>query len=392
MGRDYVYVKRTCRPLFNIVDSIGAAVFSIGNFLKRHSLDFEVKKIAVIELAHVGDVLAITPALRMLKERFPDASTTVVAGPWCKDILDGNPDINNVIVYRASWLDRMNKAPFSLSETVSFIRTMRSQRFDLCIDTRGDFRIILLMWLCGIKRRVGYGFAGGGFLLTDVKPFDVKRRQDRHQIEHNLKLIDFIDGGRRARDYDDKAPRIFFSDDDEAYIDNLLKERENGLLIAVHPGSGLPVKRWPVERFGLLIGDIVKRHKAKVLLLGGQEEKFLGEIIKSSTQAVFIDLIGKTSIKQLAALLKKCNLFVGGDSGVMHVASAVGTPIVAIWGGHNKPAHWGPSSEKDIILHSPQECSPCGLKSCKDAVCLKSIEVDEVSEAITKQIKRLEKK
>jgi len=388
MSQKYVYKKKRYVVLFSIIDLIGNLFSWVPKRLKRVGEDGEIKKIAVFELAHLGDLLALTPALRLLKEKFPRASVTVCVSPWCREAIAGNPDVDEVIVYRASWFDRLSKRPFSLSETAVFLRHMRRQRFDLGIDPRGDFRNVLLMWLGNIKRRVGYGFAGGGFLLTQVKPFEVARRQDRHQADHNIDLINSIRGGRTV-DHKDRGYRISFSKDDRDYADSLLKQEkisEKDLLIAIHPGGALPTKRWPLEKFASLIDAVVKRHDAKVVLVGGGEEGELAGRLKKLARKEFIDAIGKTNTHQLAALLKRCSVFVGGDSGVMHVATALKVPIVAIWGGHNKPSHWQPISGKNVIIHKEVDCGPCGLSRCDDLKCLGLITVEEVLKGVTGQV------
>ncbi|PIU42085.1 MAG: hypothetical protein COS99_02065 [Candidatus Omnitrophica bacterium CG07_land_8_20_14_0_80_42_15] len=393
MAKKYIYVKRSNIILFEIIDFLGAIIFGLIGFFKIKKKPFEINKIAVIELTHAGDVLATTPALSLLKKKFPNASIAIVVSPWSKDVVTDNPDIDEVIVYRASWFDRIGKLPFSLTETMAFIRTMRKKHFDLGIDMRGDFRNILLMYLCGIKKRIGYGFAGGSFLLTDIKPFNIEKRQDKHQIEHNLDIVCSIKDGNECYT-NDKAFKIYFSESDSDYIERLLRDKgitKNDFLIAIHPGSGLTSKCWPIERFAALMERISKKYKSNIIVIGGSSEKDLVAVLKAASKASFIDAVGKTNIKQLAALLKRCRLFVGGDSGVMHIASAVNTPIVAIWGGHNKMSHWRPLTGDAVVVYKDIECRPCGLAKCDHLRCLKLISVDDVFEGIACQMKRMGK-
>jgi lipopolysaccharide heptosyltransferase II len=389
MIKEYVYTKKRYVILFKIIDSIGTFIFGMVGFFINRQKGAPIKKIAVVELAHIGDVLAITPALDALRKKFPEAWIAAVVSPWGKDIMVGNPDVSEIIVYRASWLDRVEKKPFSLSRTLSFINLMHKKRFDLGIDIRGDCRSILLMWFCGIKKRVGYGFAGGKFLLTDVKPFDVERRQDKHQVDHNIELVRSIEEGKKS-DTMARAYKIFFSNHDVVYIDTFLEKNgisKDDVIVAFHCGSGLPTKQWPIERFALLIEKIINSYCLKIIVVGGSEEEGLAERLTSLTSVMFINAVGKTNIKQLAALLKRCRLFVGGDSGVMHVASAVKTPIVAIWGGHNKPEHWRPLADMDIVIYKHIDCRPCGRTRCSELTCLSLISIDEVFSAFAAQMR-----
>ena len=391
MGKRYIYVKKRYVILVSIIDFVGSMIFAVINYLKGARRKFKIEKIAVIELAHIGDVLAITPAIHLLRKRFPDASITAIVSPWSKDVLSGNTDVNDIITYRAAWFDRIDRKSFSLSETMSFVRSMRGRGYDMGVDMRGDFRAILLIWLCGIKKRVGYGCAGGKFFLTDIVPFEPEKRQDAHQVDHNLNLIRAIDGGMVYEEADRRL-RIFYSDRDIEYIDGFLRDRgisSGDFLIAVHPGSGLPAKRWPLKNYTLLIDKIIERYGAGIVLVGGHEEECLTVELGPSILPKVINAAGKTSINQLAALLKKCGLFVGGDSAVMHIASAMATPIVAIWGGHNKPSHWMPLGRTDIVIHKDVYCAPCGLRQCGDLKCLKLITIDDVMGGIEVQMKRL---
>ena len=347
MGKRYVYVKKRYIFLFGVVDFIGRILFGPSRLFRNSGKPKKIRKIAVFELAHIGDVLAITPALGLLKEKFPHSHIAAVVAPWSRDILAGNPHVDEIITYRPSWFDRISKIPFSFLQAFRFTRSIRIKSFDLGFDTRGDFRSIVLMWLCGIKRRVGYGFAGGGFLLTDVVPFDIDARQDKHQIEHNINLVNFLagkkDSSRISRDLE-----LFLSAEECNHINDFLIDsgvKKDELLIALHPGSGLATKCWPLESYASLIEKITVKYKSEIILTGDIKERELSQRLKTLTSAKFIDAVGETSLKQLAALFKRCSLFIGGDSGAMHIACAVKTPIVAIWGGHN-----GVPGQKLILL------------------------------------------
>jgi len=374
MKKKYVYVKKRYIFLFTLLDAAGyfisgifKAIFSITGDLPGRG-----KNIAVIELAHMGDVLAITPAIRLLKKKFPASRIICVVSPWNKDIISGNPDIDEIIVYRASWFDRIGKKPFSLKETAVFIGQLRQKKIDLGIDMRGDVRVIFLMWVAGIKYRVGYAFTGGGFLLNKAVPFEVDKRQDRHQIDHNIRLINAINFTIQE-DGISRKMAVFFSDIDKSNIERYLETNSIGqedFLIAIHPGTGLAVKCWPVEKFKMLIEQILQRYKVKIVLVGGPSE--VNYACELDCEGV-VNAIGHTGIKQLMALLKRSNLFVGGDSGLMHIASAVGTPIAAIWSGQSRPSLWAPLSGENIIIDKP----------------LADISVKDAMDAVSKQISKI---
>jgi lipopolysaccharide heptosyltransferase II len=382
MSKRYIYKKKKYIFLAYLIDFFGLLLYKPLSFFKKPSPETLAKKIVVVELAHIGDVLAITPALNVLRKRFPESSITVVVAPWAQDILTGNPDVDEILVYKTPWFERATKASFSFSEAINLIKLLRLRAFDMGIDLRGDIRNILFMKLGGIRKRIGYAFSGGDFLLTDVIPFDVSKRQDKHQIEHNINFISHI---KEGKPYQASAPalKLSFSKEDRLYVDKVLNDNNittGDFLIAVHAGAGTATKRWPVERFSLLIEEILRKYKVKIILVGGREERNLLKLPDLGRDLV--NLTGETSIKQLAALLSRCNLFIGGDSGVMHIAASQGTPIIAIWGGQNKPSHWKPLTDTAIIIHKEVNCSPCGLTKCKSLKCLNSISVDDVLKVV----------
>jgi len=386
MNKRYIYKKKKYIFLAYLLDFLGFLLYRPSSFFKKQPLDIKIKKIVVVELAHIGDVLAITPALNVLRKKFPESSITVVVAPWAQDILAGNPDVDSVLVYGTPWFERSKKAKFSLSETIKLIKLLRLNDFDMGLDLRGDIRNIFFMRLGRVKKRIGYAFSAGGFLLTDIIPFDVKRRQDRHQIEHNINFVSQIKEGKPYQG-SEAALRLFLSEEDIRYADKIFNNNSitaEDFLIAIHPGAGTATKRWPPERFSLLIEGILKKYKVKIILIGSAADK--SSLKLPDAEKNFIDLTGKTSIKQLAAILRRCNLFIGGDSGVMHVAEAQNVPIIAIWGGQNKPSHWRPLADTAIIIHKEVSCSPCGLVECKTIKCLKNISVDDVLEAVEKHI------
>lgn len=389
MSKRYIYKKKRYIFLAHLVDFLGFMLYRPFSFLRKQPQGAAIKKILVIELAHIGDVLAITPALNVLRKKFPESSITVAVAPWAKDILSGNPDVNEILVYGTPWFERSKKPVFSTKEAKDFIKLLKSREFDMAIDLRGDIRNIFFMKLGGAKKRIGYSFSGAGFLLTDIVAFDVEKRQDKHQVEHNINFVLSIKEGNACEPVNPSL-KLFLSKEDSDYADNMFKSENieaGDFLIAVHPGAGTATKRWMPERFSSLIEEILKRYKAKILLVGGKGEADLLKL--PGIDKNLINLTGKTNIKQLAAILHRCNLFIGGDSGVMHVAEAQNIPVIAIWGGQNKPGHWKPLSEGAVVIHKEVSCGPCGLIECKTLKCLGAIAVEDVLKVVDEHVRSL---
>ncbi|MDD4955627.1 MAG: glycosyltransferase family 9 protein [Candidatus Omnitrophica bacterium] len=389
MSKRYIYKKKIYIFLAYLIDFLGFLLYRPFSFLRKQPAGMAVEKILVIEFAHIGDVLAITPALNILRKKFPESLITVAVAPWAKDILAGNPDVDEIMVYETPWFERSKRPGFSFGQARNFIRILRSKKFDMAIDLRGDIRNIFFMKLSGARKRIGYSFSGAGFLLTDIMEFDVEKRQDKHQVEHNINFVLSIKEGNTCEPVS-PALKLFLSKEDRDYADSIFKSeniKSGDFLIAVHPGAGTATKRWMPERFSSLIEEILKKYKAKILLVGGKGEADLLKL--PAADGDLINLTGKTSIKQLAAILDRCNLFIGGDSGVMHIAEAQNIPVIAIWGGQNKPGHWKPLSKGAVVIHKEVYCSPCGLIECKTLKCLGAISVEDILGIVDEHIRNL---
>ena len=393
--KKYVYLKKRYVVLFTIIDFIGSLFCFLFRSVKKTETESprDPKNILVVELANIGDVLAVTPCLRLLKKKFQGVNVCCLVSPLCRDLLVGNPNVDEIIVFENSWFTDKRKL-FPLKDYIRLAGKIRSFKFDLGIDMRGDVRVILLMGIAGVRYKVGYGITGGGFFLNKEVDFDVKSRQDVHQADHNLNLIRNIEGGRKLddKDYSDKRFDIFYSEEDINKVNKLLEE--NGVssddrLIAVHPGGRLQAKRWPVENFSRLIDLIIEREKVKVVLVGGEEEEGLEDSVLDSCRRKesLVSFVGKTNLNEIAFLISKCRMFIGNDTGVMHIAEAVGTPAVVIWGGHSKPSHWSPLNSNSVVIHRQVDCEPCGLDMCGDLKCLKQISVSEVFNLIEHKLR-----
>jgi len=175
----------------------------------------------------------------------------------------------------------------------------------------------------------------------------------------------------------------------ERWAEELFKEegiKKTDRLLAIHPAASCPSKIWPNERFADVAARLIERYGFKVLVIAGPKDLALAESVIKHMHKPAINLAGKTSVSQLASVLKRCNLFISNDSGPVHIAAALGTPVISIFGRNQKglsPTRWGPTGKKGRILHKEVGCIECLAHNCvKDFVCLKAITVDDVVEVV----------
>ncbi|MCM8795345.1 MAG: glycosyltransferase family 9 protein [Candidatus Omnitrophica bacterium] len=299
-----------------------------------------MKRILVVRNDRFGEFLLNIPAFRALKETFPQARLTAVTSLYVKELAQCIEYLDEVIV----WDNLKHK----IGEILNFTKSIKN-KFDLCVIFNPTKEFHLISFLSKIPIRVGYN-RKWGFLLTH-KMEDKKFLGDKHEIEYNLDLVGLV--GART---EDKSLSIKIDDD---IIEELFKElniQSKDTLVALHPWTSDPIKQWPYESFQKLTKRVAEEFKIKILIIGGEEGVVKSQHYFTGLGNNIINLTGKTTLKQLAVLLKKTQLLVSGDSGPIHLASCVDTPVVAIFR-NDIPAksalRWGPRSKGSIILEKP---------------------------------------
>ncbi|MFH0732439.1 MAG: glycosyltransferase family 9 protein [Candidatus Omnitrophota bacterium] len=372
----YVLKNRLYKAVVFLFDLIGT-VISIPFRLLRGSRPKIIKKILVIRLDHIGDVVLTTPIFRAIKQKYPDSKLAVLVSAAASDLVTSNPFVDEILKYNAPWF-RSRKKIVKLKEFFKLVSQMQKEGFDIGIDPRGDLRHILLMWLAGIKYRVGYGITGGGFLLNKEIGYNPRK----HQIERNLDILGAI--GISAASCETE---FSISDADKKFaLDFYAKNQlqDNDFVICIHPSPGFLSKKWLPQRWSRLIIKLIEQFNAKIVMVGLKEEKTLSAALKAAPSASLIDATGKTSLSALAALFKRANLFVGVDSGPSHIASSVGTPCVILYSGTNDPRQWAPRGKKVTVIQKDIPCKGCEKIKCPNNICMDLITVDDVMEAIKK--------
>jgi lipopolysaccharide heptosyltransferase II len=352
------------------------------------------QSILLIRPDHLGDLLFTTPALKLLREAFPQARITCLVGPWSKAVIENNPHIDDISLCPFPGFTRQKKQtvfkPYVI--LLQYAKRLRQEGFDLAIILRFDhWWGALLAYLAGIPHRVGYDVAEVRPFLTDVAPYS----SGRHEVEQNLALVERVSGFRfRVLGW----PLEFdLTAEDEAFVEGYLAGHgvEDGdLLICIHPGAGAPVKLWRDEGWVQVADALAQRYGARVILTGSAEESALCRAIAEGVTTKPIVAAGETSLGGLAAIMARCRLVLGVDSGPLHLAVAVGTPTVHLFGpvdsGDFGP--WGDPA-RHIVVTSEMDCIPCNRLDYHPAEldqhpCVRNITVEQVLEAADKLITR----
>jgi heptosyltransferase-2 len=323
----------------------------------------------------VGDAVMSMPAFEAVRENFPESHITVLARPWVAPLYKSHPAVNEVLPY--------NRGCGFLKDSSEFLRVIRLIRalhFDMAVLFQNAFEAALIARLGGIKIRVGYNTDGRGFLLSHsvVRGKEVLKL---HQVEYYLTLLRAIGWDAPTRD-----PVLRADPEAVARVRSLLSSKgieDKDLLVGLSPGAAYgPAKRWPVERFAAIGDRAIKDWGAKVVVVGNEKEKDLGETLISATSPGAVNFCGMTGLGDALALIKRCRLFVSNDSGLMHVAAALNVPTVAIFGSTD-PVATGPRGKNARIVKKDMECSPCLRPECPVGYrCLLSVQPDDVWRAM----------
>ncbi len=351
---------------------------------KKVSLD-NIKKILVIKLAGIGDLILASPALRALRKRFPKAHIALLTTPRASELARESSYIDELFC--------LNPASKNLKEITRLIKSLRKKRFNMAINLYnlftlgGALKMALLMYSIGTRYRVGRDTDGRGFFYT-IKVPD-KRFSERHEVEYNLDVMQAL-----GADIKDKGLEIPISDKDREYVRKFLKQNgitDEDLVIGLNPGAFRPSRRWNKEGFAQVADELTERYKAKILITGGPEEIELAQEIADVMKAKPAITIGKTTIRQSVALVKRCDLFISNNTAAMHIAAVVKTPLVALMGPCS--LRYSPYGNKDrfIMVKKEVDCSPCYKFRCRKHLCMKLITVQDVMLAAEKQLEKIRK-
>ena len=331
------------------------------------------RNILAIKLRYLGDVLLATPTLHALKVAFPEARLTVLVNRGTDDILRGNPHVDKILP-----LDRG-----SILQQSRFILDIRRRRFDTVVDLTDGDRAAFLTWISGASVRIGFNAEQRwtGHCYTTV----VTGGTGAHRIERDLAALAPL--GIEARD---RIPQIWLGPEDVARVDQLAVQlglAKDRSWVVIQPGARYWFKAWPPQRFAEVADRLHDRFGCQVLVAGSPQEAALTQAVVDHAKSPLLSIAGRSDVRMLAALLKRSTLFIGNDTGAMHIAAAVGTPVVGLFGPSN-PLEWGPRGGRAETIYKGLDCRICFHPTCLrgEDNCMKLITVEEVLAAAVRQI------
>jgi ADP-heptose:LPS heptosyltransferase len=354
-----------------------------------------IRRILLLRLERIGDLLMSLGAIQSVRVLAPEAQIDLVVGPWNASIAQLIPGVNRVETLAASWLarDGAGQPPPALARRAL---SWRNRGYDLAINFEGDVRSHLLPWLAGASRRVGFAMAGGGPLLTDVVGHD----GGLHVAANGLALVERAfdlppgslpgerspEGLRRSRLPVPESARSAA----RAALTQAAGGRLPGTLLAVHVPGGRAIKQWPPSRFAETAAALATELRASVLLTGTPDDRAELDEAQAALRARGIDVIrleNSVDLVVLAGMLSLTQLLLTGDTGPMHLAAAVGTPVLAVFG-PSMPWRYAPLVEPHRIVRVDLPCSPCNRirlppERCRGHVpdCLEYVPTEAVTAA-----------
>ena len=332
--------------------------------------NFTPERILVVKLDHLGDVLLATPVFSNLRRTYPNTELHALTGAWSRVVLEKHPDVSKVIQYNSPAFCRTGQ-PTSLKQTFQLYRELRRQKYDLMVELRSDWRTV---W----------------FAFLRLTP----KRLDRAalQVANKLGLVQFTGTHETTRNLDVlkqvgipipiQTTTFSVTTEDEKWASDFLAthqiDREHPL-IAIHPGSPIELKRWLPERYAELADWLIAQKGAQILFVGVKDEIQIITDIQARMQGASINIAGETTLTQLASILHKCNVFIGNDSGPMHLAAAVGIHTIGLYG-PGDPTRFGPVGAKCQTIRRKLDCPPCSGTTCRfgEEGCMSKIQVTDV--------------
>lgn len=325
----------------------------------------KVKKILVVKLRAIGDVVLSTVVLQSLRTAFPHAQLDFLAEKHSREVVEGNPAVDTVIVF-----DAMRES------SIGLILKVRNRKYDLVIDLFGNPRSAIMTFFSGAAYRVGYRFTWRQYCYNIVVE---PRGGEIHNTEFNLDALRAINVPIL-----DSAIQFPLNAVAERFAEDFfLRENLIGKCpIAFNPGGGWYTKRWRIAQFAELGDVLVKKYDARVLIVWGPGEWEDARQVQLRMLHPSL-ILPQTSLKQLAAILKRCTLFVTNDSGPMHIAAAVGTPVVAIFGPTNPDLQGPVGGKHEVVRNERLLCLGCNFTDCPIGnPCMLELSVDEVVDGV----------
>jgi ADP-heptose:LPS heptosyltransferase len=378
---------------------LGQLLFwAMGRPAQKQDIDLsQAKRILILRLDEIGDLVMTGPFLRELRRLLPSARITLMVQPSVYNLMELCPHVDEVLTYYPGSIRFMQALLLPWRALWTAYRQLLPRQFDLAILPRWDADGVyatFLAYFSGARWRVAHSERVSSHKERVNRSFDrlcthlLHNTGLKHEVERNLDVIRSLGGTPR-----ESSLELWWDEDDESYAAHMFIEhnvRPNELVVGFGPSGGhSPLKQWPLASFVELGNHLYRKFDARIILFGGPGEESLGKELENRIGPPVINGIGKTTLRQAVALLRRCHLFIGNDAAPMHLAAAVGVPVVALFGASCQH-RFGPSGAGHIVLWQDLPCSPCFQSEhrdrCKKCIfdrphCMLSITVEQVEKA-----------
>lgn len=372
------YSKLYIKLIFAAGEIFFSGLDRLSSFL--HGSRNNPKNILIVKTHAIGDVLLITPSIRYIKEKFPEARISMLVGKWSKDVMEGNPNIDKLITFDDSILLKKKVIKF-----LKLIYELRKEKYDLCIMFHCNPIIHLMAFLIGASQRMGFEEENSGFSLTCKVPME-QGLSGRYMGDIYFDLVDPEKAVQR-----DMRLTLVLMEDERKFALSILEKHgitKNNFIVSIAPGGGMNprenvlAKRWGPEGFREVVKSIINDFNGRVLMLGSSHDKAVAEKIVDGVSQKAANLCGLVTLRQSAALIGESNLLITNDSAPHHIAVAMGVPSITIFG-PTMPETFISEHERDkhLYVKSKLDCSPCykGLfPGCQEPKCMEYVSAKEV--------------
>jgi ADP-heptose:LPS heptosyltransferase len=368
-----IYFNKKWFSVLKIVDKMLSLIYNIFKQLRSKKIvSYDYRSILILESHLIGDVIMGLPAYRVIRENFPNATMIFWGNKWGKELLSEQQLFDKFIIAQIPWAV-YNYSFSTFFSLLSQVIRLRKLKIDLAFEFRGDIRNIFLLYLIGAKRRISYNFTGGTYWLTDIAP----PPESLHIIDRNLNLVRML--GVKIRH---SLPKLHIPLDKLEIAKKYLDEKVSGRKIFIHPGASQRKRLWAPEKFALVVDFLYENGYMPVLISGPQDKDLIHKIQNKCKLKPYVLSV---PLRELPAYLSLCEIFIGTDSGVAHIAAALGKNMIVLFG-PQLPLLTAPKGDGNIrvIIKNGFECRPCSGSLCKhnNNACMEAIELEDVKIAI----------
>jgi len=344
-------------------------------------MKLSAKKILVMRYRFIGDTVLTVPFLRNLRQAYPHARIDVMLEPFSGQVIEGCPYVDRIIPFEFKTIHKYSAASQRgrLDGYVHYWRFLKRENYDAVFALKRSLSSALLVRAAGIPRRIGFATEGRSILLTDP----VAYRHDQHEVQNFLDCLRAL-----AIPVTSDALELWPSREGDEKVRDIFAKAgwaPDDLKIIIHAAASLPAKQWPLDRFAAVMERLKERYQSRFIYTGAPGDASLYHEIEKQGPFDGLNLCGMMSLRENLSVYRAADLFFGVDSGPMHMAAAVGVPVVALFGPTDE-GKWGPWGSGHTVITKRLSCHPCKPHKCRDNDCMKKISMEEALEAVEKKL------